>query len=184
MGGRRSQGAGRFVALMRGVNVGGNNLVNMKAVVHMFQSVGCSDVESYLQSGNIVFSAGPILAQRAPAMVSQLIHKEFGFAVPMVVRSGAELQALAGANPFLTLASEARYLMFLAQLPSEHQVAKLDTKRSPPDAFAVCGANVFLYLPNGAARTKLNTSYFDRALSTTSTVRNWNTVQKLVELSA
>lgn len=183
MGGRRERGSKRYIALLRGINVGGKNPLPMRALVDMFQAVGCSRVESYIQSGNIIFNAGPILARRGPGMIELQIQKQFGFKVPILVRAADEFRALASANPFLARDPKSLHLMFLADAPTLAQIATLDPKRFAPDAFAVCGANVFLYLPDGSARTRLRTSYFDRALATTSTVRNWNTVQKLVALS-
>lgn len=183
MAGKRERGANRYIALLRGINVGGKNPLPMRALVDMFQTVGCSRVESYIQSGNVVFSAGPILARRAPSMVELQIQKQFGFSVPILVRAADELRALASANPFLAKDPKSLHLMFLADAPSLQQIATLEPRRFAPDAFAVCGPNVFLHLPDGSAKTRLRTSYFDRALGTISTVRNWNTVCKLVALS-
>lgn len=182
MGGKRARGTERYVALLRGVNVGGRNPLPMKALREIFQNLGCREVTTYIQSGNVLFSAGCILARRVPAMVSAKLLERYGWTVAILLRSVEELSLLADANPFLANDPASLHLMCLTHAPAMELVATLDTKRSPPDAFAMCGANVFLHLPNGSARSKLKPAYFDRALATTSTVRNWNTLRKLIEL--
>lgn len=177
--------ATRHVALMRGINVGGKNKLPMKDLVAMFAAAGCSEVQSYIQSGNVVFGAPAKLAARVPAVVSAAIAKRFGFAVPIVLRTADELREVVDNNPFLAAGIEPAqvHLMFLADRPAPAKVSALAADRSPGDAFAVRGRDVYLHLPNGVARTKLTNDWFDRALATTSTVRNWNTVLRLLALA-
>jgi uncharacterized protein (DUF1697 family) len=109
----------------------------------------------------------------------------FGFDVPVVVRTAAELAAAIRDNPFPDACAEPKCLHvgFLADRPDQKRVAALDPKRSPPDAFAVRGREVYMHCPNGVARTKLTTPWFDSGLDTCVTFRNWNTVLKLLELA-
>src|SRR5690606_63574 len=95
----------------------------------------------------------------------------------------AELEAVLDANPFVDRGSnpKALHVMFLSDHPSDERVAALDPQRSPPDEFAVLGREVYLHCPKGIARSKLTTAWIDRALGTVATVRNWNTVNALVE---
>src|ERR1051326_504418 len=97
---RPSHGA-RHVALLRGINVGGKNKLPMAELAELFTTAGCTDVRTYIQSGNVVFHAGAELAPRVPALISARIAEEFGLAVPLVLRSGAELAEVVAANPFL-----------------------------------------------------------------------------------
>jgi uncharacterized protein (DUF1697 family) len=158
----------------------------MKELAAMFVAAGCSDVVTYIQSGNVVFDASPAAAKKLPAAIEAVIAKRFGMRVPVVMRTAAELSAAARDNPFLAAGADPDelHLAFLAEAPSATQIASLDPKRSPPDAFVVRGANIYLHLPGGVAKTKLSNAYFDAKLGTTSTVRNWRTVLKLVELAA
>jgi uncharacterized protein (DUF1697 family) len=175
----------RWVALLRGINVGGKNLVPMKELVAMFAAAGCSDVKSYIQSGNVVFSATAAAAAKLPAVVGKSIERRFGFAVPIVVRSADDLAAIAESNPFLAPDGDFAILavMFLADKPTARAIATLDAGRSPPDEFVVRGREIFVRCPNGFARTKLTNAWFDSKLSTMSTARNWRTVLKLVEMT-
>jgi uncharacterized protein (DUF1697 family) len=184
MGGK-SKGARGYVALMRGINVGGKNRLPMAELVPLFEAAGCTDVRSYIQSGNVLFNASPTLVRVLAEVIQAAIRTQYGYQVPLVLRAADELAAIAEQNPFLRPGRDPKtlHLMCLADMPTSAQLAKLDATRSAPDEFRVHGDNIYLYLPNGAARSKLSTAYFDRTLATTSTARNWNTVRKLIELA-
>jgi uncharacterized protein (DUF1697 family) len=175
-----------YVALLRGVNVGGRNILPMKDLVGMFTAVGCTDVRTYIQSGNVVFRAGPALARRIPAAISSAISDRFGFQVAVIMRTADELRAIARGNPFLTQGTDVATLSvaFLVDAPDVTRLTRLDPSRSAPDAFAVRGREIYLHCPNGFASTKLTNAYFDAVLETTSTARNWRTVHTLVEMTA
>lgn len=112
-----------------------------------------------------------------------MIEERFGYRIPVVTRTAADLQATVEANPFAGAEADRLLVLFLADNPDPERVEALDPNRSPGDEFAVVGREVFLHCLNGFARSKLTNSYFDSALSTTSTGRNWRTVGKLLELA-
>jgi len=172
------------LALLRGVNVGGNNKLPMKDLVSVFIEAGAGNVRTYIQSGNVIFTAPSRLSSQIPGLVSTRISAQFGFQTSVVMRSAKQLRDLIAYNPFLEAGAfeESLHVLFLAGRPKADAVQELDPNRSPPDAFAVRGQEVFLYLPNGVAHTKLTNAYFDSALATTSTGRNWRTVTKLLDL--
>ncbi|CAN5514156.1 DUF1697 domain-containing protein [soil metagenome] len=174
----------RYVALLRGINVGGKNLVSMKELAAMFTEAGCSEVETYIQSGNVVFSADNAVVKGLAARISQEIEARFGCAVPVLLRSAVEMRMIVEGNPFLAkcVAVELLHVSFLANVPTDAMVAALDTARSPGDRFTVRGREVYLELGNGMGKTKLTNAYFDSKLKTVSTARNWRTVLKLLEL--
>jgi len=175
----------RYVALLRGINMGGHKLLSMKDVVGLFEGAGCKDVKTYIQSGNVVFSADAEVARWVPHAVRDAIDDRFSFTVPVVLRSAEEMAQLAADNPFKRAGhpEDKLHVLFLADHPDPARVAALDANRSVPDEFAVHGREVYLYLPHGVGRTKLTNDYFDRGLGTTCTGRNWKTVMKLVEMS-
>jgi uncharacterized protein (DUF1697 family) len=175
----------RFVALLRGINVGGKNKLPMKDLVALFERAGCADVRHYIQSGNVVFNAATDLGKRVPGLLEAAIERRFRIRVPVVVRTSSEMHAVARDNPFLSAGANPEWLhvLFLADKPGKTNCAALDPERSPPDTFALRGREVYLSCPNGVGRTKLTNSYFDSRLGTTSTGRNWRTVLKLVEMS-
>ena len=173
------------VALLRGINVGGKNKLPMKDLATMFVDAGCNDVRTYIQSGNVLFRAEPTLNEDISSLISASILNRFGFRVPVVTRTSRELQEIVQANPFMEHSAEPDklHVAFLSEIPDRANVNALDPNRSPSDEFAVLGSEVYLYCPNGLARTKLTNSYFDSTLSTISTMRNWKTVLRLLDMA-
>lgn len=173
-----------YVALFRGVNVGGKNRLPMKELVQLFADAGCGNVRSYIQSGNVVFEADEKAAVKLPEKLGTAIAQRYGFQAPLTLRSAEEMRAVSHNNPFLQAGApeEALHVLFLAGAPEAARVASLDENRSKPDAFAVRGREVYLWLPGGVARTKLTNEYFDSKLATISTGRNWKTVLKLCDM--
>jgi uncharacterized protein (DUF1697 family) len=173
------------VALLRGINLAGRNRLSMKDLAALFMDAGCESVTTYIQSGNVVFEGSPALARRIPALIEKAIADRFGYRVPVVTRTEGELHKVVRGNPFLRAGADAGtlHVAFLAGSPAAANVKALDPDRSPPDAFAVRGREIYLHCPNGFAHTKLTNAYFDSKLATTSTVRNWKTVKTLLELA-
>jgi uncharacterized protein (DUF1697 family) len=173
-----------YLALLRGINVGGKNKLPMTGLIDIFSQAGCHDVRTYIQSGNVIFSADSDLAAPLPGRITAQIAERFGYRVPMIVRTTTQIGEVIRNNPFVAqgIAEDTLHVLFLADQPGAHSVEGLDPGRSSPDAFIVRDQEVYLHLPNGAARTKLTNDYFDTKLATTSTGRNWRTVTTLFTL--
>ena len=178
--------ASTWVALLRGINVGGKNRLPMKDLAAMFVDAGCEGVRTYIQSGNVVFRADPAMADEIPALISAAIRREFGYEITVVTRSAQDIEAVVLGNPFVEAGAETDKLqvVFLADAPDAERIEALDPDRSPPDEFVVRGREVYLHCPDGMARSKLTNAWFDSRLSTVSTMRNWKTVSKLLELAS
>ena len=168
-----------YVALLRGVNVGGKNKVSMRALRELVESMGHRDVNTYIQSGNVVFTTAKAITAQS---LERAIHRELGLDITVVLRTRAELQRAIRANPFAKADLSTVHIGFMAARPKPAVVAGLDTDRFAPDSFAVKGTELYLHLPNGIGRSKLP-PYLDRQLKIPTTVRNWNTVLKLLELA-
>ncbi len=174
-----------YIALLRGINVGGKRKLPMAELAKLFVGAGCNDVKTYIQSGNVVFGSTPAGAAKIQKIVGQGIQKKYGFEVEMVVRSAAELSTAVKKNPFLKAGADLKtlHVSFLSGKPSAAEAASLDPERSPGDSFKLLGSEIYLQLPHGVARTKLTNQYFDSKLGVTSTLRNWNTVLALLEMT-
>ncbi len=175
-----------YVALLRGVNVGGANRVPMQRLRALFVEAGARDVETLLQSGNVVFAATDASVAKIAGAVAAAIASEFGFPAPMALRGAAAWRALIDGNPFLGRGADPDTLhaLCLNEAPGAPAHARLDPDRSPGDEFVVRGQDVYLRLPSGVARTRLTNAWFDSRLGVVSTMRNWRTVLKLGELVA
>jgi uncharacterized protein (DUF1697 family) len=174
-----------YLALLRGINVGGKAKLPMRELAAIFSEAGATDIQTYIQSGNVIFDAASVAeAAACVGKVTAAIAEKYGYPGRIVLRSAAEMRAVLAGNPFLKAGAAAALLhvYFLADVPAPAAVKGLDPMRSAPDEFVVQGREVFLFLPDGMARTKLSNAYFDSKLKTVSTARNWNTVMKLAEM--
>jgi uncharacterized protein (DUF1697 family) len=173
----------RFVALLRGINVGRAHQLGMPRLTELLTGRGYGNVRTHLRSGNVVLDSDLSEAELA-ADLSGAIEQEFGFDVPVVVRTGAEVAAVVAGDPFATVATDpARYLVtFLPEPPAAAAVDALP----PADSgeYLVRGRELYLWLPDGIANTPLAGWKWDRLLGVAGTGRNWNTVRKLAELSS
>ena len=173
----------RFVALLRGINVGRAHQLGMPRLTELLTGRGYGNVRTHLRSGNVVLDSDLSEAELA-ADLSGAIEEEFGFDVPVVVRTGAEIAAVVAGDPFATVATDpARYLVtFLPEPPTAAAVDALP----PADSgeYLVRGRELYLWLPDGIANTPLAGWKWDRLLGVAGTGRNWNTVRKLAELAS
>lgn len=173
----------RYVALLRGINVGRAHQVDMPRLRELLTQRGHSGVRTHLRSGNVVLDSSldePELA----ADLAGAIEAEFGFAVPVVVRTGEEIAAVVAGDPFATLATDpARYLVtFFPGPPAPDRVDALPPVEGGGE-YLVRGRELYLWLPDGIANTPLAAWKWDTLLGVTGTGRNWNTVAKLAELA-
>ncbi|MEJ2668260.1 MAG: DUF1697 domain-containing protein [Deinococcales bacterium] len=177
--------SGRWAVFLRGVNLGGRRL-SMRDLAAFVAELGARDVRTYLQSGNVAFRASAAEARVVAAELEARGEARFGFPLRAVLRGGDELQRVLAENPFLAAGADdgTLHVAFLADVPAAEALARLDPQRSPPDAFAVRGREIYLQLPGGVARSKLSNAYFDGVLGTVSTARNWRTVRAMAELTA
>lgn len=172
------------LALLRGVNVGGNHVLRMDALRKIFEVAGAVGVANYLQSGNVVFDALDPAA--IAGYVEAAIARDFAFAASILIRSAQEMRDVVANNPFAAVGVDENKLgvLFLRDAPSAQALARLDPVRSKPDEFFARGKTIYLHLPNGFARTKLTNAWFDRGLATISTARNWRVATHLTEMLA
>jgi uncharacterized protein (DUF1697 family) len=168
------------VALLRGINLGARNKIAMPTLRELFADLGAEAVETYVQSGNVVFDgkleAGAIEAR---------IKRDLGLDIVVLLRTSTELQKVVEESPFAKKVKEPKQLhvTFLAERPKAARVQELDPERSPGDEFAVVGREVYLHTPNGYGVSKLSNAWFEQKLGVAGTSRNWNTVTTLAELA-
>ncbi len=175
----------KHIALLRAINVGGNNKLPMADLVALFRDLHCTEVSSYIQSGNVVYRPPASEERGMGEAVAEEIFRRFGLRVPVVTRTAEEMNSLSQSNPFLVEGEDGSclHVAFLKDFPSSSSVASLDPQRSPPDEFRVVGREVYLRFPAGVGRTRLTNEYLDSRLKTVSTLRNWRTVLTLRDMA-
>ena len=181
-----------FVALLRSVNVGGRNRVPMADLRDLVASLGFGDVETYLQSGNVVFtgSGSPAGAGRA---LEDGVRTRFGLEVPVVMRSKTELGRVVAGNPYAGPGVDPRtvHVTFLARTPDaahREELVRLGAGSGPggvfgDDRLTPAGADIYLHCPGGYGETKLNNAFVERRSGVVATTRNWRTVTALAAMA-
>ena len=129
----------------------------------MFEDAGCTAVDTYIQSGNVVFSAPEQIMGDLSTRIEEALFAHVGFTAPVVTRTAGEFIKIYQSNSYLEAGIESRslHIAFLADMPNAGNVASLEPNRSPGDEFTVQGREIYLHLPNGLARTKFANDYFD-----------------------
>jgi len=172
-----------YVALLRGINLGSHNKVPMADLRALFDGLGAEDVETYVQSGNVVFKSADG-AEKLTRAIERRIQRDLGLSVTVIVLTRPQLTKVLDGNPFAKGKKDPAklHVTFVAEKPARAKVSKLDPERGEPDEFRVVGSQIYLHCPNGYGRTKLTNAYFEKQLGVAATTRNWKTVTKLGEL--
>ena len=176
----------RYVALLRAVNVG-KRQVPMKRLGPLVEELGHTEVQTVLQSGNVVFTAPRAKAADLEAALAGALRAEFGFAVPVLCRTGAQLDRVVADNPFAMAAKadgKSVHVAFASGRVKPSLLADVDTDRLAPDEFVAGKEELYLHYPNGQGRSKMTIDVFEKPLGLDLTSRNWNTVLKLRDLAS
>jgi uncharacterized protein (DUF1697 family) len=174
---------GRYVALLRGVNVGGRTL-KMDALRDIVAAAGGRDVATYIQSGNVVLTHRARSTAKVAAALETAIEEATEMEVAVMVRTRPELDAVVASNPFPDAGGTTLHVVFLAEAPPAGALDALDLDAFAPEQLALVGRELYLHLPNGMGRAELPKAVEKVGPPTKGTARNWNTVLKLQEMLA
>ncbi len=171
---------GRYIALLRGINVGGNKRVAMADLRALCEGLGFKDARTLLQSGNVVLDSR-LGAATIESRMSEAIAQQLSLDVRVVVRTAAELAAVVKHDPFGEFADPPKHysVSFLASEPAANAVSDIDPAEYQPERFELRGRELYLWLPPGQIQSRLPKVFTEKRLGTTATNRNWNTVTKL-----
>lgn len=176
-----------YISILRGINVGAQRKVLMADLKALYESLGLANVRTYIQSGNVIFVTDMTASSNDLARtLEKAIAKQYLFDVPVIVRNSAEMRHILEANPFVRregILTEKLHVTFLAEAPLAKELEKVRALNYSPDEFVISGTEVFLHCPGGYGETKLSNNFFENKLKVSATTRNWNTVNKLVELA-
>jgi uncharacterized protein (DUF1697 family) len=176
-----------YISMLRGVNMAGHNKIKMTDLSALYKTLGFKDAETFIQSGNVVFSnpentTVPEIATR----IEKAILKKFNYIIPVIIRTTEELREVISINPFReeeNFNSERLAVIFLYEKPSEEQIEKVKNINYPPDKFKIIGKEVFIYCPNGFGKSKIYTGFFENKMKVSGTGRNWNTINSLLAIA-
>lgn len=174
-----------WVALLRGINVGGHHKLPMKELVAELTDPGLSDVETYIQSGNVVFCSRETDASSLSERIGSTIRSSHGFEPKVMVLSREELRAAAEANPFPQADAEPTtvHLFFLAEPAAEPDLELADAVKAPSEELVLTEKVLYLHTPDGLGRSKLGAKVEKVLGGVQTTARNWRTVRKVLEMA-
>jgi len=175
----------KFIALLRGINVSGQRLIKMSDLKILFEKVGFKGVETYLQSGNVIFTSKETSTEKLSLKISSAIKKQFGFDVKLIVVTLEEIEQVIKKNPFIKKKKEAEklYVVFLSEKPLIENMDKLNSIDYAPEEYIIDEKYIYLFVPNGYGKAKLNNNLFENKLKVFGTTRNLNTIKALFELT-
>lgn len=176
----------RYIAILRGINVGTGRKVPMADLKSLCGKLGLLNVQTYIQSGNVVFE----LPQNKPlpeleACLQKAFSETFSFDIPVIGRTSGEWLGLVAQNPFLKEENpevDRLHLTCLKEMPSPEALEKIKTFQYLPDRYAIVGREVFVFCSNGYGKTKIANDFFEKKLGVVASTRNWKTVMKLHEM--
>lgn len=175
-----------YIAILRGINVGGRKPVRMEQLRESCAALGFRSIETYVQSGNIVFLDAEKSPSNLSKSISEAILGDFGFRVPVLVKTSKEMGEVIMRNPFLKetgIDPSKLHVTFLSVAASKDALKSLERFPTKPDRFYVGRQEIYLYCP-GYGKTKLSNTAFEKALSIGTTTRNWKTVGALFEMAS
>jgi len=174
-----------FISLIRGINVGGRKRVGMADLVQLCQSLGFTNVRTYLRSGNVLFESPHGNPGQLSAMIGEKMSREFGFPVKVILRTSEELRSIIANNPLAKegLEADKLHVAFLSGIPPEAFPENMMKGHDGPDRYVIAAREVYLSCPNGYGRTKFSTSFFEKKLGVAATTRNWKTVTTLAGMA-
>ncbi len=173
-----------YIALFRGINVGGKSMLPMKELIALLEDLGCRNVKTYIQSGNAVFESKIVDAAQLANNIGSEIKKRHGFQPFILLLKIKELEKAIANNPFPEMVDEPQTLHvgFLASAPKNPDLKRLESLKSANERFRLIDKVYYLHAPDGIGRSKLAAS-IERLLGVPLTDRNWRTVRKIMEMA-
>lgn len=173
------------LALLRGINVSGHRMIKMDALQKSLETIGFQNIKTYIQSGNVFIDTDEQNAAKVGFIIKNEIQKTFGHDVPVVVINKKDLENCFANNPFLKekeVDTKKLYVAFISTVLKPEAINDLKISNFKPDEASIDDSRIYLKYETGAGKTKLDQKYIEKKLSVTATIRNWNTVGKLLEM--
>jgi uncharacterized protein (DUF1697 family) len=175
-----------YISLLRGINVSRQKLIKMDVLKKMYEDLHFVNIQTYIQSGNVIFQAKKSENKDLETRISSQIQRCFGFEVPVIVLETGELKDIVERNPYKAdKTKDISYLhvTFLSSEPEHINLELINIKRSPVEGFTLFERAVYLYCPNGYGKTKLTNTFLENILKVSATTRNWKTTVELFTIA-
>ncbi|MFN8241391.1 MAG: DUF1697 domain-containing protein [Bacteroidales bacterium] len=177
---------GKYISILRGINVSGQKIIKMNDLKSLYELLGFSDVETYIQSGNVIFSASGHSTNDTAELIMKSIEDKYGFQVPVIVMTQEYLEKIIRNNPLIkdkSLDQSFMHITFLAGKPANPKASDFEERLLPAELIHITPEAVYLYCPAGYGQTKLNNTFIEKKLGTGATTRNLKTANELLRLA-
>jgi len=176
----------KYIAILRGINVGGHRKILMKDLRKLFQKMKFKNVLTYIQSGNVIFDFDDtVCIADIENQITNSIKTKYSYDVPVIVRKAKDLIEILNSNPFIKSDDfdiDRLALTFLGEIPEKNKVSVIEEIDFSPDRFIIIGKNAFVYCSGKYSDSKITNQFFENKLKIKATTRNWKTIKKLCEL--
>lgn len=171
-----------YISLLRGINVSGQKKIKMADLKKLYESLGFADVQTYIQSGNVVFKYTKTDTKQLARKITDSIRKTYSFEVPVEIRTKDDLDKIIANNPFNAENHNKLHVMFLAEKPQNPPIAEIEKMKDKSEEFFIAGREIYLSTPNGYGKSKISNTFFEKKLGVSATTRNWKTVNALFDM--
>jgi uncharacterized protein (DUF1697 family) len=175
-----------YISILRGINVSGQKKILMADLKEVYESLGFTNVVTYIQSGNVLFNSDNKYSENElKVQIKKAIEEKYDFQVPIIVFSIEFLKNIVSNNPFLKereIDIEKLHVTYLVEIPSKEKLELIKNVDFSPDRFSIIDSAVYVYCPGGYGKTKLSNTFFETKLKVKATTRNWKTTLKLIEV--
>ncbi len=172
-----------YIALLRGINVGGHKKVPMAELREVLTTSELENVQTYIQSGNVIFQSSEENKVKLEAIINKAINAHFGFDVPVLVRSKEEIKAILDDCPFPEEKKVVSYFIMLSETPKKDLIDETSKQILPNEEFVITNNCVYIFYALGAGKAKLGINWFEKKLKVKATARNYRTMAKLIDMS-
>lgn len=173
------------LALLRGINVSGHRMIKMEALKIALEKIGFQNVQTYIQSGNVFVDTDEENPAKVGFIIKLEIQKTFGHDVPVVVIAQKDLELCLKNNPYLKIPdfdSKKLYVAFISTVLKPENINDLKISNFKPDEAIIDNNRIYIKYDIGAGKTKLDQNYIEKKLNVIATIRNWNSVNKMLEM--
>ena len=175
-----------YISILRGINVSGQKMIKMDALKEMYEDLHFTNIQTYIQSGNVIFQSVQSEPKDLRQRISNELMKKFGFEIPVIVLDTIELKEIAERNPFKSNKTKDishLHVTFLSSKPERIDNTMIIQNKAKEEEFAITDKAVYLYCPNGYGRTKWTNTFFENKLKVEATTRNWKTTIELLRIA-
>lgn len=173
-----------YISMLRGINVSGQKKIRMAELKNMYEMLGFGNVQTYVQSGNVIFDSSQQEIVKIQKSIETQIEAAFGFSVPVLIRTTDDFKRIIESHPFKKEEALRVLVTFLYERPDKSKLEDLSQYEDKVDKFAIGEQEIFLFCPGGYGKTKLSNTFFERKLDVVATTRNWKSVNALYEMTS